>query len=416
MDHVKTNRKRKFPVNTSSLVAVLVTAAIIVVIASLDFGTQRIDRNAVQVDTVQRGDLTIDIVANGMLVPKRLEWVSAQVEGRVAIVHKRAGDFVKAGDILLEMNNPSVVAEAEEALSALEGAKAERLSFSVELENQLLNQKAVTIQSKFDYESAKLKLDAESELRKRSNIIADIDFRRTQLEVEQLKARHAIEKERLAKSQHNVAAQLAAKDSYVTQLMKALDRTNSKVSALLVKAGMSGIVQEMNIEIGQRLLPGSEIARLAQQDELYAELKVLARQASDITVGQSVLIDTRNGTVNGTVSRIDPAVTQGTVIVDVQIAGSLPKGARPELQVEGTITITELTDALFVGKPSYSKVDSEVSVYRLEPEGDYAHRVVFQAGKASTNNIQVVDGLSVGDKIILSDSSDWQQHERIIID
>ncbi|WP_101757779.1 efflux RND transporter periplasmic adaptor subunit [Oceanicoccus sp. KOV_DT_Chl] len=411
------DRARQQPLNgkLSPLVIIssVVIIAIVVSLIMLDFGSPRIDRDDLQTDTVQQGDLTIQVNGNGVLLPKDIEWIASRVEGRVAAIHKRAGDIVAAGELLIELNNPALVTAAEEALSALEGAKAEKLSYSVDLENQLLNQKSISLQAKFAYESAKLKLDAETQLRKKSNIIADIDYQRTQLEVKQLLARYSIEQERLQKSQTNTAAQLAAKDAYIKQLSKALDRSNDKVSALAITASISGVLQSMNLEIGQRLLPGNEIAKVAQQDQLYAELKILARQATNIVLGQDVIIDTRNGTTTGHVSRIDPAVTQGSVIIDVTLNGELPKGARPELQVEGIITTAILRNILYVGKPSYSKTDSQISVYKIE--GDYAQRLFIQTGQASMNNIQIISGLKAGDEIILSDSSDWQQHEKILI-
>ena len=403
---------RKLTLITLSIIAVIGLAMLL---ATMDFGTRRVDRSSLHIDTVQRGDLDIKVSANGLLLPKDVEWVASQVEGRVSAIHRRAGDPVEIGQLLLELNNPALVTAAEEAQSALEGGQAEKLSYSVDLQNQLLNQKSITLRAKFAYESAKLKLDAETELRETSTIIADIDYRRTQLEVEQLLATYHIEQERLQKSSTNIKAQLAAKQAHVTQLSKALDRANNNVEALNVRAGMNGIVQEMELKIGQRLLPGSEIARLARQDQLYAELKVPARQASEVVSGQSVLIDTRNGTVTGLVSRIDPAVNQGTVIVDVDLTGPLPKGARPELQIEGIITIAHLQDILFVGKPSYSKNNSDVSVYRMDNNNEYAIRTVASMGRSSVNYIQVLDGLSAGDQIILSDSSDWQENTRILI-
>jgi RND family efflux transporter MFP subunit len=210
-------------------------------------------------------------------------------------------------------------------------------------------------------------------------------------------------------------AQLAAKQAQVVQLSKALDRANDNISALTITAGIDGVLQEMNLKIGQRLLPGSEIGRIARQDQLYAELKVIARQASDISVGMPVIVDTRNGTISGQVTRIDPSVIDGTVLVDVKLVGELPNGARPELQVEGVITIAELRNVLFVGKPSYAKENSSSSVYQLDENDNYAERKVVKFGRSSVSFVEVVSGLKNGDKIILSDSSDWQAYDKILI-
>jgi multidrug efflux pump subunit AcrA (membrane-fusion protein) len=284
----------------------------------------------------------------------------------------------------------------------------------VDLQNLLLNQKSITLQAKFSYESAQLKLLAESKLRD-THSIAEIDYRRTELNVQQLLASYEIEQERLQKSNTNIVTQLAAKEAIVTQLQKSLDRANNKVAALQVTASMSGVVQAMDLKVGQRLLPGSEIARVARQDKLYAELKVQARQAGDIMLGQRVVIDTRSGTVEGAVSRIDPAVNEGTVLIDVQLTGPLPKAARPALPIDGRIYIAQLSDVLFVGKPGYSQKNSRISVYRLGADNTYAQRTPVETGQASVNHIEIRSGLKEGDRIILSDSSDWQKHARIMV-
>jgi HlyD family secretion protein len=212
-----------------------------------------------------------------------------------------------------------------------------------------------------------------------------------------------------------VDAQMTVKRARVNQLARALDRARNQVDHLQVIAGIDGIVQEMAIEVGQPLQPGTPISRIAQQNQLYAELKVPARQAGEVAVGQAVLVDTRNGTVQGEVTRIDPGVTEGTVIVDVDLKGELPRGARPQLQVEGTIYIAQLEDTLYVGKPSYIKADDSVALYKLDAKGEYAQRVVVEVGKVSVNHVQIRDGLQAGERIITSDSSAWQDHERILL-
>jgi HlyD family secretion protein len=413
MDRERTQEKNKKP--KIIVIALLFIVCVIALFASLDFSTARVERDILQIGSVKQGDFDIKVSATGVLLPQDVEWLAAQVEGRVARIHKRAGDKLTAGDVIVELTNVSVITAAEVAVSALEGVKAEMLSYTVELENELLNQKSVTLQAKFAYESAKLKLDAETELRKNSNIIADIDYRRTKLQVDQLYTGYQIELERQSKRKNNMKAQLAAKQAQVVQLSKSLDRANDNILALTINTGIDGVLQEMNLKIGQHLLPGSEIGRVARQDQLYAELKVIARQASNIGIGMPVIVDTRNGTINGQVTRIDPGVIDGTVLVDVKLIGDLPNGARPELQVEGVITIAQLRDVVFVGKPSYARENSKVSVYQLDDNSNYAERKVVEFGKSSVSFVEVVSGLKSGDKIILSDSSDWQAYEKILI-
>lgn len=397
-------------------ILVVMLCAIAWLLLSLDLATRRVDGDSLRIGTVTRQDLAIEVNANGVLLPREVEWIAAQVEGRVYAIHRRAGEEVKAGEVLVTLSNPELINNAEEARSALEGGRAALVSYEVDLQNLLLDQQAATLRAKFAHASAVLKLDAETRLRETSNIIPDIDYQRTLLEVEQLRASHAIEQQRATQQETNIKTQLTARTAQVEQLARAVERAQGKIDALTVRAGMSGVVQQMGLEIGQRLLPGAQVARIARQEELYAELKVLAQQATDVALGQAVTIDTRNGVVSGRVSRVDPAVNEGTVVVDVTLGGDLPPGTRPELQVQGLITVAQLHDALIVDKPAYSRADGQLTLYRLLPGQEIAERTVVQTGRASVNQIEIVGGLEAGDRIILSDTSDWQDQSRIHID
>ena len=383
---------------------------------STDLATRRVDSDSLRIGTVTRQDLAIEVNANGVLLPREVEWIAAQVEGRVYAIHRRAGEEVKDGEVLVTLSNPELINSAEEARSALQGGRAALVSYEVDLQNLLLDQQAATLRAKFAHASAVLKLDAETRLRETSSIIPDIDYQRTLLEVEQLRASHAIEQQRAMQQETNIKTQLAARTAQVEQLARAVERAQAKVDALTVRAGMNGVVQQMGLEIGQRLLPGAQVARIARQGELYAELKVLAQQATHVASGQAVTIDTRSGVVSGRVSRVDPAVNEGTVVVDVALSGDLPPGTRPELQVQGLITVAQLHDALIVDKPAYGRADGQLTLYRLLPGQEIAERTVVQTGRASVNQIEIVGGLEAGDRIILSDTSDWQDQSRIHID
>jgi HlyD family secretion protein len=397
-------------------ILVVMLCAIAWLLLSMDLATRSVDSDSLRIGTVIRQDLAIEINANGVLLPREVEWIAAQVEGRVYAIHRRAGEEVKSGEVLVTLSNPELINNAEEARSALEGGRAALVSYEVDLQNLLLDQKASTLRAKFAHASAVLKLDAETRLRETSSIIPDIDYQRTLLEVEQLRASHAIEQQRAMQQETNIKTQLAARTAQVEQLARAAERAQGKVDALAVRAGMSGMLQQMDLEIGQRLLPGAQVARIARQGELYAELKVLAQQATDVASGQAVIIDTRNGVVSGRVSRVDPAVNEGTVVVDVTLSGALPPGTRPELQVQGLITVAQLHDALIVDKPAYGRADGQLTLYRLLPGQEIAERTVVQTGRASVNQIEIVGGLDAGDRIILSDTSDWQDQSRIHID
>jgi HlyD family secretion protein len=399
-----------------ALMAALALVVVIggVTLANIDFGSRRIDRDRLSIETVQRGMMEVKVSANGQLVPQTFEELASQVSGRVAKRHVKAGDAVTAGQLLIELTNPQLVASAEEATSAWEGAVTDLKASEAELRTNVLNQEVTLTQAQFDLERAQVQLEAESRLAGQ-HIIADVDFKRSKLNVAQLEKTRAIEAARLQTVRNNVNVQLDVKRSRVDQLARALDRAKNQAANLQIFAGISGIVQTVSVEVGQQLQPGSPVGRISQQDQLYAELKVPAREATEVQVGQNVVVDTRRGTVKGVVSRVDPGVTNGTVIVDVDIKDKLPAGARPQMQVEGIIYISRFPNTLYVGKPSYVKADAVVSVYKLDADGRYAHQVTIKVGKISVNHVQVLDGLVPGDRIITSEIGEWQGEERILL-
>jgi multidrug efflux pump subunit AcrA (membrane-fusion protein) len=385
-----------------------------VTLAHIDFSTQRVAREKLSIETVQHGTMEVKVSANGQLLPKNIEQIASQVTGRVASKHVRPGDRVKVGDLLLELTNPQLNASAEEAYSAWEGAVTELRAADSELQTHLLNQQVVLTQAQFSLEAARVQLEAQARL-SGQHIIPEIDFKRSQLNVAQLTQTCAIEASRLQKFSDNIQVQLAVKQARVTELARALDRARNQAANLKVTAGIDGIVQAIGVDVGQELQPGSPIGRIAQPDPLYAEIKVPAREAIEVELGQSAVVDTRSGTVDGIVSRVDPAVTDGTVVVDVDLQGPLPPGARPQLPIEGIIYLSRLPDTLYVGKPSYVRSNSLISVYKLDSAGRYAARVTIKAGRLSINHLQVLQGLRAGDRIITSDIGEWQDKERILI-
>lgn len=415
MDRVLTKPKVS-PLKLAMLVAAVVFVLVSggAMLANIDFSTQRVDRTTLSIETVQRGTMEVKVAANGQLLSRRIEQLAAQVPGRVAKADVKAGAVVQAGQLLVELANPQLIAAAEEAQSAWEGAVAELQAAEAELQTNMLNQEVVLTQVRFNTEKAKEKAEADESLA-RDGVISGIELRRSRLELAQLRKTYEIEASRLQKVRGNIQVQLAVKKSRVAQLARAWERTRTQASDLKVVAGLSGVVQAINVEVGQQLQPGSPIGRIAQQDQLYAELKVPARDATQVQTGQKVVVDTRNGVVNGIVSRVDPGVTDGTVIVDVDLQGPLPNGARPQLQVEGTVYISQLPNALFVGKPAYVKDNTAITVYKLDPADRYATRVRIQAGKVSLNHLQVLHGLEAGDRIITSEIGEWQDQERILL-
>lgn len=419
MDRIRT-KSRMSRVKTPAILAALAIALISggVMLASIDFRTQRVDQTTLRIETVQQGTMEVKVAANGQLLSKRIEQLAAQVPGRVAKADLKPGAAVQVGQLLVELANPQLTAAAEEAQSAWEGAVAELQAAEAELQTNMLNQEVVLTQVRFNAEKAKARTEADEAL-SRNGLISSIELRRSRLDLSQLEATYEIEASRLKKLRDNIQVQLSVRRSRAAQLARALERARTQVADLQVVAGISGVVQAIDVEVGQQLQPGSSIGRIAQQDDLYAELKVPAREATQVRAGQKVVVDTRNGVVNGVVTRVDPGVKDGTVVVDVDLPvnlnGALPAGARPQLQVEGTVYISQLPNTLYVGKPSYVRNDAAIAVYKLDPAGRYASRVTIKAGQVSLDHLQVLAGLRAGDRIITSELGEWQGQERILL-
>lgn len=415
MDHVRAKPKSRFS-KRAILIAIAVCALLGggITLARIDFSTQRVERRKVTIDTVKRGLLEVKVHANGQLVPRNVEYIASQVNGRVAREVVKPGDVVKAGDVLVELANPQLVASADEAKSAWEGAVNEAKATEAEQRANLLNQEAVLTQAKFDMQKAQGRLAAETKLLGRG-IVSEIDYDNSKLTVAQTTEQYALEQNRFKAIRDNVKVQIDVKQSRVDELARALDRARDQVDSLRIVAGIDGVVQEIAVDVGQQLQPGAPVGRIAQPDQLYAELRVPAREATEVQIGQNVTVDTRNGTVEGAVTRVDPAVTNGTVIVDVDLKGAIPAGARPQLPVEGVVFLSQLPDTLYVGRPAYVKSNAAIAVYKLEAGGAYATRVPIQAGKVSLDYLQVMAGLEAGDRIITSETGEWQGKERILL-
>jgi HlyD family secretion protein len=394
------------------LVVALISGGVL--FANIDFTTQRVDRTTLSIATVERGTMEVSVAANGQLVSSRIEHLAARVPGRVARADIKPGAVVEAGQVLVELTNPQLIASAEEAQSAWEGAIAELQAADAELQTAVMNQEVVLTQVRFNAEKANAKTEADEAL-SGAGLISAIELKRSRLDAAQLKETAVIEASRLAKLRGNVHVQLAVKQARVAQLARALERARAQTADLNVRAEIGGIVQAMHVDVGQQLDPGSPIGRIAQQDGLYAELKVPAREATQVQPGQKVSVDTRNGVVHGVVSRVDPGVTEGTVIVDVDLEGALPAGARPQLEVEGKIYIARIPNTLFVSKPAYVRSDAAITVYKLDPAGRYAERVAVQAGKVSLHSLQVLGGLRAGDRIITSEIGEWRSQTRVLL-
>jgi HlyD family secretion protein len=405
-------RRRKLWVGAAVLAGISFTAFVF----SMDFTTLRVDRENLRIGTVVRGEFEIKVSGNGTLEPVNVESLASRVEGRVTQIHLKPGAQIEQGEPLVSLSSPTLITALEDARAALTGGRARLTARQGELEAQLLDLRSAVLRAEFAWKSSNLELWAETKLMALPNTpITEVQYKRTQLEETQWRETLVIERERMVLTRKNVQAQLAAEQARVSQLQKALEQASINAEALILRAGMSGIVQSLPLEIGQQVSAGSQVARIANQQQLYAELEIPATQASELAVGQAVEVDTRNGVVDGTISRVAPSVINGTVVVDVSLPVDLPKGSRPALRVDGIIYITRLSNTLSVGKPSYVKEDSRTHLFRLDVQGRYAERIAVNLGKASVNRIQVADGLESGDRIILSDSRDWQDRDRIYL-
>ncbi|HTT64639.1 MAG TPA: efflux RND transporter periplasmic adaptor subunit [Bryobacteraceae bacterium] len=364
--------------------------------------------------SVRRGPMIRDVRGLGTLVPEDTLLIPAQTDGRIEKILIKPGTPVKADSIILIMTNPELQTALLDAEYTLKAAQAAYTDLRVTLEKQALDLKANAAQVSADYHSARLKAERDDALVK-EGLVAPVDAKISDVNAQELSTRNDIEQKRLSINQESVEAQLAAQKVKVDQLEAEYKLKQQQVEELKVRAGTEGMLQALPtpVEEGQKVLAGTALGKVAQLSKLKAELKIAETQAKDVQIGQPAVIDTRNGLVNGKVSRIDPAVLNGTVTVDCKLEGPLPQGARPDLSVDGTIQLEKLDDVVFMERPVFGQADSKVSLFKIEPDGKYANRVQVTLGRASVNTIEVRSGLNVGDRVILSDMSAWDAYDRI---
>ncbi len=373
-----------------------------------------VERSTVWVDTVKRGPMLRQVRGLGTLVPdeKGLRFVPAVADGRVDRILVLPGAAVKADTVLIEMSNPQLQQEALNAHWQLKAAEADYKNVQVQLESQLLSQRADAAKVSSDYSQAKIQADTDDQLN-RLGVISDINRKASDSKADELANRDSIEKKRLDISVKALQVQLAAQEAKVEQLRAMSDLKQTQMSALRVRAGIDGVLQELPLRVGQWCTSGTTLAKVVQPDHLKAELKVPETQAKDIQLGQPASIDTHNGIITGHVTRIDPSVQNGTVTVDAGIDGPLPQGARPDLSVDGTIDLERLSNVLYVGRPAFGQENSTVGMFKLETDGKNAARSQVKLGRSSVNTVEILNGLKEGDQVILSDMSRWDNFDRI---
>lgn len=413
MDIQRIDLKQKARRKRIALIAggVLGLVALVGFVSRLDPAAPSVPRSSLWLDTVKQGDMLREVRGPGVLVPREIRWIAAESNARVERIVVRPGAQVEADTVILELSNPEVIDQQLSAESALTAAEADYTARQMQLESQLLDQRAALAGIRADYEGARLTAEAETELARRG-IISRIQARRSELLAEQLKLRTGIEVERIAKFEQTLSAQLAAERARINQLRNVVELRRRQAEGLQVRAGIAGVLQQVPVQEGQQVGAGTNLARVAKPGALMAELRISETQVKDIVHGQSVRVDTRNGVVAGQVVRIDPAVQNGTVLVEVDFTEPLPASARPDLSVDGVIEIERLTNVLYVGRPAYGQPESEVRLFRLGEDGQ-ARRIPVRLGRASVSLIEISQGLAPGDQIILSDTSQWEGYERL---
>ena len=389
-----------------------VLAALVVFALRLTPAAPSVERGTVFMDTVRRGEMLLSVRGPGTLVPVEVRRVAAGSSGRVAAVHALPGVRVEPDTVILTLENPNLAQELTGAELELVAAEANLDDRRVQLRRQVLNQRSLLASVEAEARQAALDAEADAEIYA-EGIIGRIALEDSQSAAAELRTRAQHEAERLQLAEQVAAAELTAEEARVARLRAVFDLKRELVSRLEVRAGIAGVLQEVSAEAGQQVAAGDNLARVAEPDRLKAELRIAEVQAKDIEVGQAARVDTRNGIVPGRVIRVEPAVRDGAVTVDVQLTDELPRGARSELSVDGLVEIERLDDVLHVGRPAFGQEGDEVDLFRLSEGADHAVRVRVLLGKASVNTVEIREGLAEGDTVILSDTSAWEGHGRI---
>jgi len=404
----KKRKRRIIIIAVSALGLILATIAI----SRLKPAVPSVDRSTVWIDTVKRGPMVRQVRGLGTLVPEEIRWIPANTEGRVEKIIVWPGTQVEADTVILELSSPELEQTAHDAELQATAAEAELTTLRATLQREVLDQESTTARVHSEYEQAKMERQTNDQLAK-NGLIAELDYKTSKVKEAELANRDGIEQKRLAFSRDSIEPQIAAKQAAVDQARQLAKLKSNQVEALHVRAGMSGVLQQLPVQIGQRVKVGDNLARVADPTKLKAQVKIAETQAKDIQINQQAVIDTRNGTVKGHVTRVDPAVEQGTVTVDVAFDEALPKGARPDLSVDGTIELERLDNVVYVGRPAFGQENNTVGMFKLVGSSSEAVRTPVKLGKSSVNTIEILDGLQPGDQVILSDTSAWDAHERI---
>ncbi len=398
-----------------AIIAGVVLVAVVIVTVALSRlkpAAPTVESGTAYIDTVKRGPMIRQERGLGTLVPEVIRWIPAATDGRVERIVVYPGTPVTPDTIILELVNPTQTQALLEAEQQLNAAEAQLVNLQVTVANELLAEEAAAGQVSAEYRQAKLQAEADAELAK-DGLVSALTAKLSQVRSDNLGVRDEIEQKRLKSTRESSQSRFAVQQAEVNRLRALVGLRRTQVNQLHVRAGIAGMLQQVPVEVGQQVGPGTNLARVADQGHLKAQLKIAETRAKDIMIGQVASIDTRNGIIPGRVSRIDPAVQNGTVTVDVALEGELPKGARPDLSVDGTIELERLDDILYVGRPTYGQEQSVIRLFRVDADGVTCTRTTVSIGKTSVNTVEVKSGLKQGDRVILSDMSQYDAFDRV---
>ncbi len=405
-------RKKRIRQIIYGSVALLVVVSVSYGLSRLKPAAPTVERAVVWPDTVKRGDMIVQVRGLGTLTPEDIRWIPATTQGRVERIILRPGVQVKPNDVIMELSNPQLEQQLLDAELKVAAAEAGLANTTVQLNNDLLQSQATAAQIEADFNKAKMQYQMNQQLAK-DQLVSTLVLEQSKVDAEQLAVRTKIAKDQLASKAESMRAQGAVQQSTVDQARAVLGLVRRQKDELKVRAGLEGTLQLVPVEVGAQVAPGTNLARVANPQRLKAEIKIAETQAKDIQLGQKAEVDTRNGIVEGRVARIDPSVINGTRTVDVTLIGDLPKGAVPDLSVDGTIVLAQLRDIVYMGRPAFGQDQSTVGLFKIGPDGVTAERTQVKLGKSSVNTIEVLSGLKVGDQVILSDMSAYDSYDRI---
>jgi len=406
--------KRQILISLYTVAGLCIVIGITLGLLRMNPAAPSVERSTVWIDTVKRGPMLRQVRGQGTLVPEEIRVIAASTQGRVERILVQPGTKVNAGTVLIELSNPELQQAVVDTEYQVRAAQADYNNQRVRLASDQMSQQAAAASVRAEYQQAKIQLDTD-ELLAKDGLVPLLNLKLSRVKVEELANRYSIEQKRLEVNAQATQAQLTAQQARISQLQALLELKRTQAQTLRVLAGTDGVLQQMQVEVGQQVAPGTSLARVAEPQNLKAELKIAETQAKDIQLGQEASIDTHNGTIPGHVLRIDPSVQQGTVTVDVSLEGVLPQGARPDLSIDGTIELERLQNVLYVSRPAFSQAQNTVSLFKLEEGGRSAVRVQVKLGRSSVNTVEILEGLQEGDQVILSDTSQWDASNRILL-